>query len=101
MFNKPTQIALACALLCNFSSQALAQKDSELNPVIVTASKFKQYVQDTPAAITVITADEINKYGIQSVTEAMMRLGGVQGRQDLNGGDEYLLDLGGFGATSE
>ncbi len=101
MFNKPTQIALACALLCNFSSQALAQKDSELNPVIVTASKFRQYVQDTPAAITVITADEINKYGIQSVTEAMMRLGGVQGRQDLNGGDEYLLDLGGFGATSE
>jgi iron complex outermembrane receptor protein len=101
MFIKPTKIALACAGIFATVSATQAQTSSEFDSVIVTASKFKQYIQDTPAAITVITADEIGKYGIQSVTEAIMLLGGIQGRQDLNGGEEYLLDLGGFGASSE
>ncbi len=101
MFTKPSKVALACAGIFATIATAQAQINSEFNSVIVTASKFKQYIQETPAAITVITADDINKYAIQSVTEAIMRLGGIQGRQDLNGGDEYLLDLGGFGATSE
>lgn len=101
MFTKPTKVALACAGIFATLSTPQAQTSSEFDSVIVTASKFKQYIQDTPAAITVITADEISKYGIQSVTEAIMHLGGIQGRQDLNGGEEYLLDLGGFGASSE
>jgi iron complex outermembrane receptor protein len=101
MFTKPTKVALACAGIFATISSAQAQTSPEFNSVIITASKFKQYIQDTPAAITVITADDISKYAIESVTEAIMRLGGIQGRQDLNGGDEYLLDLGGFGATSE
>ncbi len=101
MFTNPTKIALACAGILATLSTLQAQTSSEFDSVIVTASKFKQYIQDTPAAITVITADEISKYGIQSVTEAIMHLGGIQGRQDLNGGEEYLLDLGGFGASSE
>ncbi len=101
MFTNPTKIALACAGIFATLSTPQAQTSSEFDSVIVTASKFKQYIQDTPAAITVITADEISKYGIQSVTEAIMHLGGIQGRQDLNGGEEYLLDLGGFGASSE
>ncbi len=101
MFTKPTKVALACAGIFATIATAQAQTSSEFNSVIVTASKFKQYIQDTPAAITVITSEDISKYGIQSVTEAIMQLGGVQGRQDLNGGEEYQLDLSGFGATSE
>ncbi len=101
MFTKPTKLALACAGLITTIASTQAQNNSQLNSVIVTASKFKQYIQDTPAAITVITSDDISKYGIQSVTEAIMQLGGIHGRQDLNGGEEYQLDLSGFGATSE
>ncbi len=100
MFNKPTQIALACALLCNFSSQALAQKDSELNPVVVSASKYDQSGIDVPAGITVITKKQIEDFGALTVNEAIMKIGGVAGRPSSYGGSEYNLDIGGYGATA-
>ena len=48
-----------------------------------------------------ITADEIRAAGATTVNDAIMRLLGVPGRQDLYGGGEYSLDLRGFGATAD
>ena len=100
MLNKPTQIALACALLCHVSSQVIAQTESELNPIVVSASKYDQLGVDIPAGVTVITRKQIQDFGVLTINEAIMKIGGVMGRPSAYGGAEYNLDLGGYGATA-
>lgn len=51
--------------------------------------------------VTVIDAQALRRSGVASVNEALMRLAGVPGRQDLYGGGEYALDLRGFGASAD
>lgn len=74
--------------------------DLSQNSVVITASKYKQDAHDLPVAATVITRAEIESSGVGTVNEAIMKLGGVLGRPSLSGGNEYALDLGGFGDTA-
>lgn len=81
-------------------AQAVAsveQQGNELNPVVVTASKFEEELQTVPSFVTLITQQDIKESGATTVNEAIMHLGGVMGRPSLYGGNEYSLDLGGFG----
>lgn len=76
---------------------------SDLNPtssILVSANKYQEDVQNIPASVIVITQEEIANSGSSTLNEAIMKLGGVNGRQSLYGGNEYNLDLGGFGDTS-
>ena len=68
-----------------------------MNPVTVTASKFEEAVQNTPAFLTILTKEEIKNAGVATVNEAIMKLGGVAGRASQQGGSEYTLDIMGFG----
>lgn len=88
-------LALAAALA---SHAATAQV---LRPVVVTATRFADTADTLPLGVSVITAEEIRNSGAGTVTEALMRLAGVPGRQDFLGGGEYNLDLRGFGATAD
>lgn len=74
---------------------------ASLPPVVVTATRFPDDPATLPFGVSVITADEIRDAGIATVNEALMKLLGVPGRVDLNGGGDYTLDLRGFGATSD
>ncbi len=67
---------------------------------MISASKYKQDVDVLPLSATVITRPEIESSGVGTVNEAIMKLGGVLGRPSLSGGNEYSLDLGGFGDTA-
>lgn len=82
---------------------ASAQTDTEptLAPVIVTASRFASDPAFRPIGATVITAEQIHDAGINNVNEAIRKIGGVYGRQSLNGDPAYSLDLRGFGTTSD
>ena len=73
---------------------------SELNPVVVTAAKYEEDSQQVPAFINVITRQQIEQSGATTVNEAIMRLAGVPGTPSLYGGNEYTLDMMGFGDTS-
>ncbi|MDE2418115.1 MAG: TonB-dependent receptor [Burkholderiales bacterium] len=72
-----------------------------LAPVVVTANRFSEPADVLPYGVSVITASDIRKAGVSSVSEAVMKLLGVYGRLDLSGGNNYSLDLRGFGSTSE
>jgi iron complex outermembrane recepter protein len=72
----------------------------EFDPVIVTASKYEESYQSSSAFVTVITQQDIKESGATTINEAIMRIGGVQGRQSLFGGNEFTLDLLGFGDTA-
>lgn len=95
-------LALASALAA-FISPALAQTqtDQRLEPVTVSASRFASVPEFAPIGATVITAEQIREAGISSANEAIRKLGGVYGRQNLYGTSDFSLDLQGFGATSD
>lgn len=84
-----------------FASAAIAQTNAEqkLAPVTVSASRFES--AEAPIAATVITAQQIREAGVGNVNEAIRKIAGVYGRQNLNGTSDYQLDLRGFGGFSD
>lgn len=97
----PVRLAApALALACAICVPAL-HAQSSLSPLIVTAPRFAEAAESLPMGVSVITADEIRASGAANVTDALVRLLGVPGRQDFFGGGEYSLDLRGFGSTAD
>ena len=90
-------LSLACVHSWAQTSSSVSEQGPELNAVVVTASKFEEDVQTVPSFVTLITQKDIQASGVKTVNEAIMRIGGVLGRPSLYGGNEYSLDLGGFG----
>jgi iron complex outermembrane recepter protein len=94
------RVRLAALPLALAALSSHAQVPS-LGAVTITATRFAEPADSLPLGVSVITADEIRHAGVTTVTEALMRLAGVPGRQDFYGGGEYNLDLRGFGATAD
>lgn len=72
-----------------------------LEPVIVTASRFASDLAFPPIGATVISAEQIREAGIGNVNQAIRKIGGVYGRQNFSGTQDFSLDLRGFGANSD
>ena len=89
----PLPLALAAAF------PAAAQ--TRLPEVVISATRFAETAATLPFGVSVITAEEIQASGVSTVNEAVIRLLGVVGRLDLSGGNNYSLDLRGFGATAD
>src|SRR5467141_3846801 len=51
-------------------------------PTVVTASKHAQKVTEAPSSVTVITADEIKKYGYRTLAEILNSVAGLFVRND-------------------
>jgi iron complex outermembrane receptor protein len=96
---KPLALASTLTTLA-FPVIAQAVADQTLAPVTVSASRFENNPSFAPIGATVITAAQIRDAGIGNVNEAIRKIGGVYGRQNLNGTSDYSLDLRGFGETS-
>jgi len=92
--------APALSVLSLAVAASVHAQTSELNPVVVTAAKYEEDSQRVPAFINVITRQQIEQSGAATVNEAIMRLAGVPGAPSLYGGNEYSLDLMGFGDTA-
>lgn len=91
------------SVLSIFAGDALAQAptDTALTPVIVSGSRFPNDPSFSPIGATVITAQQMRDAGVDDVSQAIRKIGGVYGRQNLNGTQDYSLDLRGFGDTSD
>src|SRR5450830_1568503 len=92
---------MTLALAAAFPVLAQTQTTPILKEVVVTATRFAEPAASLPFGVSVITADEIQASGVNSVNEAVMKLLGVPGRLDLSGGNNYTLDLRGFGVTAD
>ncbi|WP_275546192.1 MULTISPECIES: TonB-dependent receptor domain-containing protein [unclassified Pseudomonas] len=68
-----TLASLACSAVAEEKAEQL-----ELGAVVVTATGFEQSVKDAPAAITVISAEELKKRSYTDVTDALKNVAGVQ-----------------------
>ncbi|HAQ27554.1 MAG TPA: addiction module protein, partial [Pseudomonas sp.] len=71
---------MACIMV---SPAALAAGTTELNPMVVTATRSSQSLADAPAAMTVITAEQIKARGATNLLEALRGTPGISlnGRQ--------------------
>jgi iron complex outermembrane receptor protein len=85
---------------CDVSAQT-SSTETVLPPVVVTASRFANDPSSNPIGATVITAEQIREAGAGSVNEAIRKIGGVYGRQNFSGTQDFQLDLRGFGTTSD
>ncbi|NHZ66282.1 TonB-dependent receptor [Massilia genomosp. 1] len=92
-------LALASALsLCFASGAALAAQ--ALPEVTITGARFASDPALAPIGATVISADDIRRAGAADVNQAIRKIGGVYGRQSLDGSPDFSLDLRGFGTNS-
>jgi iron complex outermembrane receptor protein len=92
-------LALSVALALGASASAAAA-DQALPTVTVLGARFATDPALAPIGATVITADDIRRAGVTDVNQAIRKIGGVYGRQSLDGSADFALDLRGFGANS-
>ena len=92
-------ISLAAAAL--LSTPTLFAQTATLPETRVTATRFAEPASTLPLGVSVITADQIRASGATTVNDAIVRLLGVPGRQDLSNGGDTAIDLRGFGATAD
>ena len=98
-------LALACAriftcALSLFSAASVSAQEQPVSTVHITGSRFPADAALPPVGATVITADEIRSAGVTDVNGAIRKIGGVYGRQSLDGSPDFGLDLRGFGTNS-
>lgn len=81
-------------------SSAQSADVSTLPQVLVTATRYEQDANVTPAYLTVITREQIELANVATVNEAISRIGGLATRTSLYGGNELTIDPMGFGDTA-
>ncbi|MCD6320596.1 MAG: TonB-dependent receptor [Candidatus Desulfofervidaceae bacterium] len=65
-------------LLCFiFMTQTWAQEAVELEEIVVTATKTPKRIEDAPASITVITAEDLKKENVKTLDEALRHVSGI------------------------
>lgn len=97
----PALRPLAIAILLSFSVNATVLAEEQVLPeVVISGARFASDPALMPIGATVITADDIRRAGAADVNQAIRKVGGVYGRQSLDGSPDFALDLRGFGATS-
>jgi len=93
-------LALACAFALSLFAGADAAAQDAPSTVVVTGARFPSDAALQPIGATVITQEEIRRAGVNDVNAAIRKIGGVYGRQSLDGSPDFALDLRGFGTNS-
>jgi len=93
-------LALACASSLSLIAADAAAQQVSIPDVVVTGARFPAQANLAPVGATVISADDIRRAGVSDVNAAIRKIGGVFGRQSLDGSPDFGLDLRGFGSNS-
>jgi len=106
----PRRLAAAAAVALCFTAVspttalaqeiAAAQVAQVLAPVVITGARFDADPALAPIGAIVIHAEDIQRAGVSDVNAAIRKIGGVYGRQSLDGSPDFSLDLRGFGSNS-
>ena len=91
-------IGIICGgvVLCSAAVQAQEiQQTTSLGEMVVTATKTEKYIQDIPASISMVKAEDIAAKNVNSVTQALQMIPGVYMDQSAQGG----LMIRGFSST--
>ncbi|WP_169307481.1 TonB-dependent receptor domain-containing protein [Chitiniphilus eburneus] len=72
-----TPISLCCALLAAGALPALAQDETTLSTVVVTATGYEQQIKEAPASISVITREQLETQPFTNLEDAVRHVEGV------------------------
>lgn len=97
-------VLLFSVVFASPSLPAQEKKDEDsavkLQEVVVTATRDRQETRKTPANVTVITAEEIEKSGATNVPQLLEFIEGVQLRSYSGNQAQAMIDLRGFGGDN-
>jgi len=83
------------------TTNAVAEAPTMLSTIVVSATRSEQSTVPTPASISVITSDDIEKSGARNVAELLRGRAGIQVSDMFGDGSSgVVFDLRGFGATA-
>lgn len=68
----------------NTSSPSLYSLEELLNTPLNTASKYEQTISEAPASVSIITSDEIEQFGYQTLGDVLNAVRGFYTRDDRN-----------------
>lgn len=71
-----------------------------LEDIVVTASRVESPLKEAPANVTVITAQDIEETGAQTIADAVQREPGVFTRDLLGNNKSSTIDIRGYGETA-
>ena len=71
-----------------------------MGEVVVTATRDTQEIRKTPANVSVITAEEIEKSGATTVVEALDKLESIQFRTSSGNSSQAYIDMRGIGGDN-
>ncbi|HNQ18200.1 MAG TPA: TonB-dependent receptor plug domain-containing protein, partial [Smithellaceae bacterium] len=95
---------LFCLIFLVPPLSAQEKKDEEtavkLQEIVVTATRDEQEIRKTPANVTVITSEEIEKSGATTVVEALDKLESVYFRSYSGNSSQSVIDVRGFGGEN-
>ncbi len=114
-FNKKAAISLSAAFMITlFAAPVLAMEgtdDSDMDdgfgdeelffqdiPSVYAASKHEQKITEAPAAVSIVTADEIRRYGYRNLSEILSSLRGFFSYSDRN---YHYTNVRGFGRPGD
>jgi iron complex outermembrane receptor protein len=75
---------LLAAATAVFAQESPTPLDDLLNARINAAAKYEQPVRDVPASVTIITAEEIERYGFETLADALRSIRGLFTSYDRN-----------------
>jgi iron complex outermembrane receptor protein len=90
-------VVLAAVAAPSFAPAQEPPPAAALEPIVVTATRSAQRENRLPAAVTVISRDEILKSGATHVVEVLRAAGGLQVTELFGDGSRASIDLRGFG----
>ncbi len=97
-FNKKPLVTAAILLLASITQ---AQTNTDFQAVTVYGSRFQETLDKALPQTTIITSTEIQKSGLNNVSEVLQKLGGLNVKQNLDGSTNSTVDIRGFGDTAD
>lgn len=92
---------MAAAALLQTAAFAAPIDDADILPVtVVTANRFQTAASAQTQSVSIITAQDIQKSGARTVTQALERVLGLPVKLDLSGTGGGGIDLRGYGETA-
>lgn len=72
----------------------------KLDDLVITASRYLRSISTTPASITVVTREEIENNGYQTVPDILRSVPGISVRDESANGRTASIDIRGWGETA-
>ena len=92
-----TTLSLSAALLATLPAYA---QETELDTVIVSATRFEESSNSTPTVVNVVTAEQIAASGANNIADVLRTQPGIHLRDAAGNGNRVAISMRGFGQNS-